>query len=291
MGCRVRLRFRIAGRELRRRAACDPDRRDLVPWIGAIGRPMRCVAPRPELRRAVTGTADPCRASRRPVSGKARRSTKAMTRARKSSIALTRSLARAGRGRDRGAISRGRRQFLDLSAISHPRMIGGVLRDAAVTLGMAPGLRAREPALEECKGHSSSWNPATAETADERLRNIVARAVPWPAARSNGLSVGSKGGAVRDGQHSVAAGRGARSDGAWARQLRQTVCRIGLATPEGLEPSTWRLEVACSIQLSYGAVRGSLRRAGADHKCPAFIAAQSVATQSDSRGSASASSP
>ena len=33
-----------------------------------------------------------------------------------------------------------------------------------------------------------------------------------------------------------------------------------LATPEGLEPSTWRLEVACSIQLSYGAATRFARR-------------------------------
>ena len=27
-----------------------------------------------------------------------------------------------------------------------------------------------------------------------------------------------------------------------------------MVTPEGLEPSTWRLEVACSVLLSYGAL-------------------------------------
>ena len=35
-----------------------------------------------------------------------------------------------------------------------------------------------------------------------------------------------------------------------------------VATPEGLEPSTWRLEVACSIQLSYGATGGHVPRRG-----------------------------
>ena len=29
--------------------------------------------------------------------------------------------------------------------------------------------------------------------------------------------------------------------------------RVSLVTPAGLEPATYRLEVSCSIQLSYGA--------------------------------------
>jgi hypothetical protein len=50
--------------------------------------------------------------------------------------------------------------------------------------------------------------------------------------------------------------RGAHENGAFCALLWVIGNNLELAIPEGIEPSTCRLEVGCSIQLSYGTAQG-----------------------------------